>query len=90
MHGKVCNKHNTKICDNNNTKVRRGETEVPHFKSRVPHSTQYTQGGTLPGDCEILQTLNQVLKQQQLFNVMRGRFKREGTYVYLWLIHIEV
>ena len=21
---------------------------------------------------------------------MRGRFKREGTYVYLWLIHAEV
>ena len=20
----------------------------------------------------------------------RGRFKREGTYVYLWLIHVEV
>ena len=21
---------------------------------------------------------------------MRGRFKREGIYVYLWLIHVEV
>ena len=21
---------------------------------------------------------------------VRGRFKREGTYVYLWLIHIDV
>ena len=20
---------------------------------------------------------------------MRGRFKREGTYVYLWLIHVD-
>ena len=21
---------------------------------------------------------------------MRGRFKREGMYVYIWLIHVEV
>ena len=21
---------------------------------------------------------------------MRGRFKREGTYIYLWLIHVDV
>ena len=37
------------------------------------------------------------LKQGLCFNLegwggwdMGGRFKREGTYVYLWLIHVEV
>ena len=42
MHGKVCNKHNTKIYDNNSVKVRRGEMEVHHFKSCVLYSTRHT------------------------------------------------
>jgi len=32
------------------------------------------------------------LKQGLCINLegLRGRFKREGTYVHLWLIHVEV
>ena len=30
------------------------------------------------------------LKRGEMRWEMRGRFKREGTYIYLWLIHADV
>ena len=31
-----------------------------------------------------------VIFKNQYLGEMEGRFKREGTYIYLWLIHIDV
>ena len=63
-----------------------GEDETDRESSmetnkRASGNLLYDAGNSIkPGLCDNL----------EVWDGMGGRFKREGTYVYLWLIHVDV
>ena len=58
------------------------ETYIPYVKQIVNGNLLYDSGNSNSGSATI--------QRGGMGRQMGGIFKREGTYVYLWLIHIDI
>ena len=58
------------------------ETYIPYVKQIVNGNLLYDSGNSNRGSATI--------QRGGMGRQMGGIFKREGTYVYLWLIHIDI